>query len=106
MSTTAVHRVSPKRCRTSVLSVGASPRAARTRKYFALLPEQLAERIGSPPPGEGYDLPSYSGREARTGDRRRAQPVAQGVKIPTSEAFPSLNLSQAVQIITYTLYRS
>jgi tRNA/rRNA methyltransferase len=28
-----------------------------------------------------------------------------GVRIPTSEAFPSLNLSQAVQVLTYTLFR-
>lgn len=86
----------------SVLSVGASRRRGKNRKYFALLPEQLAERIAAT--GEGT-ISIVFGREADGLTDEELNLCHMGVKIPTSEAFPSLNLSQAVQIITYTLYR-
>ncbi len=86
----------------SVLSVGASRRRGKNRKYFSLLPEQLADRLNAT--GEGV-VSIVFGREA---DGLTDAELAQChlcVRIPTSPDFPSLNLSQAVQIITYTLYQ-
>lgn len=86
----------------SVLSVGASRRRGKNRKYFALLPEQLAKRIADT--GEGI-VSIVFGREADGLTDEELHLCHMGVRIPTSEAFPSLNLSQAVQIIAYTLFR-
>lgn len=86
----------------SVLSVGASRRRGKNRKYFALLPEQLAQRIADT--GSGI-VSIVFGREADGLTDEELNQCHMGVKIPTSDAFPSLNLAQAVQIITYTLYR-
>jgi tRNA/rRNA methyltransferase len=86
----------------SVLSVGASRRRGKNRKYFALLPEQLAQRIEQTGPGR---ISIVFGREADGLTDAELHLCHMGVRIPTSEAFPSLNLAQAVQIITYTLFR-
>lgn len=86
----------------SILSVGASRRRGKNRKYFALLPEQLADRINTLGPGT---VSLVFGREADGLTDAELALCHMGVKIPTSEAFPSLNLAQAVQIITYTLFR-
>lgn len=86
----------------SVLSVGASRRRGKNRKYFALLPEQLAQRIKQTGPGR---ISIVFGREADGLTDAELHLCHMGVRIPTSEAFPSLNLAQAVQIITYTLFR-
>lgn len=86
----------------SVLSVGASRRRGKNRKYFALLPEQMATRINATGPGR---VSIVFGREADGLTDEELNLCHMGVRIPTSEAFPSLNLSQAVQIITYTLFR-
>jgi len=86
----------------SVLSVGASRRRGKNRKYFALLPEQLAQRIGDTGPGR---ISIVFGRESDGLTDAELHLCHMGVRIPTSESFPSLNLAQAVQIITYTLFR-
>ena len=86
----------------SVLTVGASRRRGKNRKYFALLPEQLAQRISAT--GEGR-ISIVFGREADGLTDGELNLCHMGVRIPTSDAFPSLNLAQAVQIITYTLFR-
>jgi tRNA/rRNA methyltransferase len=86
----------------SVLSVGASRRRGKNRKYFALLPEQMAKRIDAT--GEGR-VSIVFGREADGLTDAELNLCHMGVRIPTSDAFPSLNLSQAVQVITYTLFR-
>ena len=86
----------------SVLSVGASRRRGKNRKYFALLPEQLAQRISKTGLGR---VSIVFGREADGLTDAELNCCHMGVRIPTSESFPSLNLSQAVQIITYALFR-
>ena len=86
----------------SVLSVGASRRRGKNRKYFALLPEQLAQRIDRTGPGRVSIVFGIEADWLTDAELNRCQ---MGVRIPTSESFPSLNLSQAVQIITYTLFR-
>jgi tRNA/rRNA methyltransferase len=86
----------------SVLTIGASRRRGKNRKYFALLPEQMAKRISATGPGR---VSIVFGREADGLTDAELNACHMGVRIPTSEAFPSLNLSQAVQIITYSLFR-
>ena len=88
--------------KTSVFAVGATRRRGRHRKLSAFSPEQLADHIATLPEGQ---VSIVFGRES---DGLRDDEVAlcsSIVTIPTSDAFPSLNLAQAVQIITYTLFQ-
>jgi tRNA/rRNA methyltransferase len=87
--------------RNTVLTAGISRRRGKWRKYFALSPEQLCERISSIRKGS---CALVFGNEA---SGLNAEDLAQchlAVRIPSSPAFPSLNLSHAVQIITYQLF--
>lgn len=86
-----------------VLSVGASRRRGKNRKYFSILPEQLCQRINQT--GEGT-VAIVFGREADGLTDDELALCHMGLRIPTDDAFPSLNLSQAVQIVCYSLYRS
>lgn len=86
----------------SVLSVGATRRRGKNRKYFSLLPEQLAERIEATGAGT---VSIVFGRETDGLTDAELALCHMGVRIPTSDEFPSLNLAQAVQIITYSLFR-
>ena len=86
----------------SIFTVGATRRRGKFRKLSAYSPEQLSEKVSSLPDGR---ISIVFGRES---DGLRDDEVAlcsSIVTIPTSDAFPSLNLSQAVQIICYTLFR-
>ena len=87
--------------RSSVFTAGVTRRRGRFRKYFSLLPEEAAEKIRAV--GKG-DVSLVFGNE-RTGltDQELACCDA-AVHIPSSPEFPSLNLSHAVQILTYTLF--
>ena len=85
----------------SIFTVGATRRRGKFRKLSAYSPEQLAEKLSDLPDG---DISIVFGRES---DGLRDDEVAMCssiVTIPTSDRFPSLNLSQAVQIIAYTLF--
>lgn len=85
----------------SVFTVGATRRKGKWRKLSSYSPEQLAERVSII--GEGK-VSIVFGRES---DGLRDDEVMQCssiVTIPTSEAFPSLNLAQSVQIICYVLF--
>jgi tRNA/rRNA methyltransferase len=87
----------------SVLAVGVTRRRGKFRKYFSFLPEQLAEHLDTL--GEGpVDL--VFGRESDGLRDDELNLCNAAVRIPSSDSFPSLNLSHAVQIITYSLYRS
>ena len=86
----------------SIFTVGATRRRGKFRKLSAYSPEQLSEKISTLPEGR---ISIVFGRES---DGLRDDEVAACssiVTIPTSEKFPSLNLSQAVQIICYVLFR-
>ncbi len=72
----------------SILVVGATRRRGRRRKYFTLFPEQLAERINQT--GEG-EISIVFGRESDGLTDAELALCHIGVKIPTSDAFPSLN---------------
>ena len=86
----------------SSLVVGITRRRGKKRKYFSLLPEELAERIVLERDGTvslvfGNEESGLSDEELGCCDL--------ACRIPTSPLFPSLNLSHAVQIITYQIYR-
>ena len=86
----------------SIFTVGATRRRGKCRKLSAYSPEQLSEKISTLPEGR---ISIVFGRES---DGLRDDEVAACssiVTIPTSDSFPSLNLSQAVQIICYILFR-
>lgn len=85
----------------SILSVGATRRRGKYRKFSFINPTQLAERISTTPPGI---ISLVFGREANGLTDDEVGQCSQVVTIPTSDAFPSLNLAQAVQIIAYTLF--
>jgi tRNA/rRNA methyltransferase len=86
----------------SVLSAALTRRRGKKRKAFSILPEELAEKAGSI--GEGT-LALVFGNEEHGLSSGDVKLCNLAVHIPTSPEFPSLNLSHAVQIITYELYR-
>nr|WP_321294720.1 RNA methyltransferase [uncultured Sphaerochaeta sp.] len=85
----------------SVLTVAATRRRGKFRKGSALNPTQLSDVVQKT--GEGL-VSIVFGRESDGLTDEEVAMCAQVVTIPTSEQFPSLNLSQAVQIITFTLF--
>ncbi len=88
--------------RGSIFTVGATRRRGKFRKMSSYSPEQLADKLKALPDG---DISIVFGRES---DGLRDDEVAMCssiVTIDTSERFPSLNLSQAVQIICYALFK-
>jgi len=88
--------------RDAVLVVGITRRRGKWRKYFALSPEQLAERIASIEEGPCAVVFGNEASGLNDHDLSRCHLSAQ---IRSSPAFPSLNLSHAVQIITYQIFR-
>jgi tRNA/rRNA methyltransferase len=87
----------------SVLSAGVTRRRGKFRKYFSLNPEDFARRaaeIGTGPLSIVFGRESSGLTDAELGLCNLA------VHIPSSPEFPSLNLSHAVQVITYVLFRA
>lgn len=85
------------------LAAGITRRTGKFRKYVSILPEQLAGHLSSS--GEG-PVALVFGRESDGLTDRELGHCNLAVKIPSSDRFPSLNLSHAVQVITYALFRS
>ncbi len=85
-----------------VLSAGVTRRRGKLRKYFSLLPEDFAQRVNSL---ESGTVAAVFGREADGLTDTELQQCTLAVHIPSSPDFPSLNLSHAVQIICYELFR-
>lgn len=96
------HRTLQEAVKDSALTIGATRRRGKFRKYFSMNPDQLAEKIESFGKGQ---ISIVFGREADGLSDDELNLCDAAVKIPTSPNFPSLNLSQAVQIITYSLYK-
>jgi tRNA/rRNA methyltransferase len=86
----------------AVLVAGTTRRRGRNRKYFALFPEQLAERVA---PVRGTVAVLFGNEDTGLTDEELAR-CHVAVTIPSSEAFPSLNLSHAVQVVAYELARA
>jgi tRNA/rRNA methyltransferase len=85
----------------AVLVAGVSRRRGKWRKYFALSPEQLGERVVSIRQGSCALVFGNEASGLNASDLARCHLA---VRIPSSPEFPSLNLSHAVQIITYQLF--
>ncbi|MGN0729412.1 RNA methyltransferase [Treponema sp.] len=86
---------------------GTTRRRGKKRKGKLLLPEEFAETASriSGSESAGGKVAVVFGNE-RTGlDDKEILECEIGVAIPSSEEFGSLNLSHAVQIICYTLFR-
>ncbi len=87
----------------AVLVAGTTRRRGRNRKYFSVFPEQLAERIAAAGPGTVAVL--FGNEETGLTDEELAL-CNLAVSIPASPDFPSLNLSHAVQVICYEIFRA
>src|SRR6056297_53258 len=92
----------PEALADSILGAGITRRRGKYRKYFSLLPEQLAEHVSQMQSGT---VSLVFGRESDGLTDKELSACNVAVHIPSSEQFPSLNLSHAVQIITYALFR-
>ena len=87
----------------SVLSAGITRRRGRFRKYTSFTPEQFAGQINQIRKGT-ISLVFGNEEHGLTDEELKACDTA--VHIPSSDLFPSLNLSHAVQIILYILRTS
>lgn len=89
--------------RDAVLVAGTTRRRGRNRKYFTLFPEQLGQRIASIE--EGTVAVMFGNEDTGlTDDELKLCHLA--VTIPASSDFPSLNLSHAVQVVCYEIFRA
>jgi len=87
----------------AVLVAGTTRRRGRNRKYFSVFPEQLAQKIAAAGPGTVAVL--FGNEETGLTDEELAL-CNLAVSIPASPDFPSLNLSHAVQVICYEIFRA
>jgi tRNA/rRNA methyltransferase len=85
----------------ATFTCGITRRRGKFRKYYSLLPKELAEKISAMKRGSVALV--FGNEEAGLTDGELAL-CHVAVHIPTSPAFPSLNLSHAVQIIAYELF--
>lgn len=86
----------------SVFSAGITRRRGVRRKWFSMLPEELAEKASSLKAGE-ISLVFGNEQSGLSDDELNECNIA--CHIPTSPDFPSLNLSHAVQIVSSAFYR-
>lgn len=90
------------------VAAGTTRRRGKKRKGKLYLPEefaQTADRISGTDGGCGANVAIVFGNE-RTGlTDEQLEQCTEGVTIPSSDSFASLNLSHAVQIICYHLFR-
>lgn len=92
----------PEAVTDSIVAAGITRRRGKYRKYFSLLPEQLAGHVAEMGAGT---VSLVFGRESDGLTDEELAHCNVAVRIPSSERFPSLNLSHAVQVLTYTLSR-
>ncbi len=86
-----------------VIAAGTTRRKGKKRKDKLLLPEEFALHVQAFPSG---NIALVFGNE-RTGLTDNELSVCNaGITIPSHSTFPSLNLSHAVQILTYTIFRA
>ena len=86
----------------TALSAGITRRRGAKRKWFSILPEELAEKSAALESG----ITALVFGNERTGlDDNELNLCNIACHIPTSPEFPSLNLSHAVQIVTSVFYR-
>jgi tRNA/rRNA methyltransferase len=93
----------PEAIADTVLVAGTTRRRGKSRKYFSLFPEQLGERIALVPQGTVAVL--FGNEETGLTDEE-LDFCHLAVTIPASPRLPSLNLSHAVQVICYAIFRA
>ena len=86
------------------VSAAVSRRRGRKRKYFSLLPEDFADMVVKRCGGT-EDIAIVFGNEVSGLNDHDLALCNTAVRIPSSEDFPSLNLSHAVQVITYEIFK-
>lgn len=86
-----------------VLSAGITRRRGKKRKTVSLLPEEFADRATRT--ADGLVAMVFGNERTGLTDLELSE-CAIAVHIPSSPEFPSLNLSHAVQILTYAMYRA
>lgn len=84
------------------LAAGTTRRMGQKRKSWGLTPEQFAETAYNAGAGT-FAIVFGNERTGLTDEELDCCSVA--INIPSNEDFPSLNLSHAVQVMTYTLFR-
>lgn len=85
------------------VSAGTTRRMGQKRKSWGMTPEQFAQTVHA----EGTRKFAVVFGNERTGlTDEELECCSVAVNIPSNEDFPSLNLSHAVQIMTYTLNRT
>jgi tRNA/rRNA methyltransferase len=87
----------------AVLVAGTSRRIGKNRKFFALSPAELATKATSYADGE---IAIVFGNEKNGLNDEELKLCHLLVSIPSSADFASLNLAQAVQIVTYELFQA
>lgn len=85
------------------LVAGITRRRGKRRKYFSYSAEQAAEKIASIK--EGWTALMF-GNEASGLTEEELSLCNIAIRIPSSAVFPSLNLSHAVQIVTYEIFKA
>lgn len=86
-----------------IIAAGTTRRRGKKRKDFLLFPEEFTKSIEKVDNG---NIALIFGNE-RTGlTDEELEVCTVGINIPSSETFGSLNLSHAVQLICYSLFRS
>lgn len=86
----------------TVLAAGITRRRGARRKWFSMLPEELAQKVSLIDVGETAVVFGNE-RTGLTDEELNHCNIA--VHIPSSPQFPSLNLSHAVHVISYEFYR-
>jgi len=81
---------------------GVTRRRGRRRKYFSLMPDELADRIAR---NAGARTALLFGNEESGLTDEELEQCDLAVHVPSSPLFPSLNLSHAVQIVAYEIHR-
>jgi TrmH family RNA methyltransferase len=82
---------------------GTTRRRGRKRKAYSMLPEEFARYAWAYPEGE---ISLVFGNEKHGLSEEELDVCNLAAYIPSSELFPSLNLSHAVQIMAYALHRA
>lgn len=84
------------------LAAAVTRRDGKRRKYRVWTAEQLGERLAARRPGP---VALVFGNEKNGLSDAEMEPCQVAVAIPSSPRFPSLNLSHAVQVVAYEVYK-
>jgi len=90
-------------CADCTVSAGTTRRMGQKRKSWGMTPEQFADHIARSG-ADKYALVFGNERTGLTDEELDCCSLA--INIPSNDDFPSLNLSHAVQLVTYTLFRA